>query len=235
MAKKQKLKLNVPGSLNQITLGEYQEYLTEVENNKEDVDETNKALISIFCDVPKNKVELFTGSQIMEVTNLLSSLIDNRNKNLIREFSIGDVDFGFIPDLEEATFGEWTDIDSYLSDHRNWHRLATVMFRPITDKMFDKELGANRYSIEEYTNTKKYAESMRLMPLDVFFSGYQFFSDLGIELLKTIPSCLEEQMASKEVQQLLKDLEKNGDGSAPTTASVKETLEDYRRLVTSMS
>lgn len=227
---KQKLKLNIPGSLSSITLGEYQEFLNDVEEYRGNEIELNKSLISIFCNVPRKTVELFSGSQITEVTTMLYGILNKKDHKLIRISNIEDIEFGFIPDLEEATFGEWTDIDSYLGDHNQWHRLAAVLFRPTTVKRFDKKLQEYRYDIVPYVNTKQYAEAMRLLPLDVFLGAYTFFSNIGIELLKTIPSYLETQIASKEVQQLLQDLQENGDGLGFTTASLKETLEDYKRL-----
>ena len=238
-----KLKLNVPGSLNQITLGQYQEYLSDVSNYADEVVEIQKSLISIFCNVPRKTVELFNGSQIEEVTSLLISLLTVKDHKLKRLFTIEDTEFGFIPDLEDSTFSEWTDIDAYLADHTKWHKLAAILFRPLKTvpktwfskekkiKKWDVGLQDYRYDVEEYVNTRKYAEAMRLMPLDVFLGGYSFFSALGIELLKTIPSYLEDQMASKEIQQRLRGLVKNGDGLGPTIASLKETLEDYKKSI----
>ena len=43
------------------------------------------------------------------------------------------------------TFGEYTDLDSYIGDWDNMHKVMAVLYRPITKKGLN-----NTYEIEKY-------------------------------------------------------------------------------------
>ena len=48
------------------------------------------------------------------------------------------------PDLDELSFGEYIDLDTYLGDWENIHDAMNVLYRPINSKKGD------RYTIQEY-------------------------------------------------------------------------------------
>ena len=215
-------KIQYPGSLAEVTLGQYQEFIARVEG-VEDQKTLDEELISCFCNIDKRVVAELTGKQVTKLKLLFTTLL-NQPHGLQTTFELDGTWLGFIPDLENATFGEWTDIDSYLGEITSYHKLMAVLFRPTQGARGDQ------YRIESYVNTEKWADKMKEMPLDVALGAVNFFSDLGLELLKTIPSYLENQMASKELQSTIEDLDRNGGGTDVTINSLMETLPKLTEL-----
>ena len=216
-----------PSSLRSITVRQYQQFVAVVDG-MEDKDEIDRELVGNFCNIDSRLIDKLSGKQFTKLRLVLNELL-GRKYNLQHTFELNGVTYGFIPDLENATFGEWADIDSYLQDISNAHKFLAVVFRPIT------EARKGQYTIEEYDGTGERAEIMLDAPLDVMLGAYTFFLDLGMALLKTIPSYLEDQMASKKVQHTIKDLDKNGDGTDVSINSLTETLVRYKMLVDSLS
>jgi hypothetical protein len=136
--------------------------------------------------------------------------------------------FGFIPNLEDMTFGEYTDLDTYITDWDNMHKAMAVLYRPI------KKKGLNgTYEIEEYNGSITYSEVMKFAPLDVCLGATVFFYNLGNELLKATIAYLEKDT---EVQNILQNQtsDKSGDGIVQSMLLLKEIsqdlipLQDYR-------
>ena len=156
-------------------------------------------------------------SSIREVTNILADMF-NQKPPLVKEFTMKGVEYGFIPKLEDMTFGEYVDLDTYIGDYENIHRAMAVLYRPITQKYNDK------YLIEEYKGEDN--QIMKDMPMDAVLSSILFFYHLGIDLSKAMLNSLEDQENKDLVQQLT--LEKNGDGINQFSDSLKEILEDLK-------
>ena len=147
------------------------------------------------------------------ITETLSNMF-NQTTRLINRFTYNDVEFGFIPKLDDMTFGEYVDLDSYLADWQQMDKAMAVLFRPVT--MSKK----NKYLIEEYESATKY--DMSDMPLDVVFGSLVFFWDLKSELQKTIQNYLLNQQEVVIPRSLL-DSVKNGVGINPFTDLLKVT------------
>ena len=116
------------------------------------------------------------------------------------------------------SFGEYVDLDTYISDWQNIHKAMAVLYRPI------KEKHGNRYNIVPYQVID--AESMRQMPLDAVIGSVLFFYRLGIDLSKAMMNYLEEEQQTRLVQYLSSD--KNGDGINHYSHLLKEILHDLK-------
>ena len=160
-----KMKIKIPSSLKAITLEKYQKYLKIQENN---TDETFLAIkmIEIFLGLRGDTIMKMKAKSIRDITNVLSEMFTEKPE-LVKEFTMKGVDYGFIPDLENMTFGEYVDLDTYIGDVDNLHRAMAVLYRPITQKANDK------YSIEEYEGEDD--EKMKDMPMDAVLSSILFF------------------------------------------------------------
>jgi hypothetical protein len=207
-----KISIQVPEKLNEITLNQYKRWLKISENN-EDNNFVQQKMIEIFCKVPLKQVLQMKVEDMNTITETLSSMF-NQTTRLINKFTYNNVEFGFIPKLDDMTFGEYVDLDSYLADWQQMDKAMAVLFRPIT--MTKK----NKYLIEEYESATKY--NMADMPLDVVFGSLVFFWDLKSELQKTIQNYLLNQQEVVIPQSLL-DSVKNGVGINPFTDLLKVT------------
>lgn len=209
------LSISIPTSLNEITLEQYQKFLSIAKDNK-DTTFLNHKMIEIFCGVSLLEVSLMKVKDISEILARLEETFKTNNDKLIRTFKQNGVEYGFIPNLDEITLGEYTDLDNYISDWDNMHKAMAVLYRPITKKVL------NNYLIKEYNGSHEYSELMKSMPLDVVLSATVFFFNLLAELLKYTANYLE---TDKEFQDLLKkhNSELNGDGILAITHLLKET------------
>ena len=212
--------INIPESLNELTLGQYQEFLTKskgLEGYK-----LAQCTVEVFCSLPRVSVLKISLIDITSITAHLNALFQDEQQ-LQLTFNIKSQKFGFINDIENMSLGEYSDVDSYISDWDNMHRTMAVLYRPITNEVKDK------YTITDYNGTAELAEFMRFMPLDIAFGALVFFYHLGNELLKATRSYLVEETVEL-ISQQQHNLAKSGDGTTASTHSLRETLEDLTKL-----
>lgn len=216
-----KLHIVVPTSLSEIKLSQYLKFLKVIEEN-EDSDFLYDKMVQIFCNVELKYVSQFKRKQVVEIVNTINSLFD-KVPNFINRFELNGVEYGFIPNLEDISQGEYIDLDNYLPVQEDMHRAMAVMFRPIKQKLKD------RYYIEDYAGSDVYAEKMLDAPLDVVLASRVFFYHLGNELLKSTLIYLEENLAKTNLANKL-NLGNDGDGIALSMLSLKGMLEDLMKL-----
>lgn len=197
-----KLTLNIPESLSEVTLDQYQQWL-KVAEDKEMNNFLQQKMIEIFCGVTLKQVMLIKAKDIESIVVQISELFNQKDNKFIDRFRYQDQDFGFIPKLDDMTFGEYVDLDTYLADWQLMHKAMSVLYRPIT---FKKK---NQYLIEDYETADKY--NMKQMTLDVVFGSMVFFWNLRNELQNHILSYLANQ-TEVPISQELRDSLKNGVG-----------------------
>lgn len=215
-----KLELFIPTHLSEIKLAQYQKFLKIAEAN-EDSEFLHQKMVQYFCGVDLRDIANIKHKQVMEITASINEMFKVSHK-LIPRFKMGGVEFGFIPNLDNMTQGEFVDLDTYISDWQEMHKAMAVLFRPITKKVNDK------YQIEDYNGSITYSEVMRHAPLDVVLGATVFFYHLGNELMKSTLTYLEE---NPQVQSLMNkhNLESGGDGIHLSMLSLKETLDDLMK------
>jgi hypothetical protein len=158
----------------------------------------------------------------------LTELIISLTKTLEAEgtfqqrFKIKDLEFGFIPNLEEISFGEYVDLEKYLQDVSTFHKAMAVMYRPI------KETFKDRYSIHEYNGSDEYSDLMKFAPLQIVKGANVFFWTLEKDLLRATLTFLETETTQEMKTHLAKELnlESSGGGMEAYMYSLKATLQD---------
>lgn len=102
-----------------------------------------------------------------------------------------DVDgttYGFIPDWQEFTLGEYIDMERWCEDPvQHAHRIMALLYRKVNQRQGD------RYSIEKYT-TKEDADLWLDMPAALFGGTLLFFWSSKRRLLKSTRSSLIQAM-----------------------------------------
>ena len=212
-----KLQITIPESLADIPLWRYQKYLKLVETNKNDPN-ADKFLaikmLEIFCGVPYETGVEYRVKDINDISMRIAEILQDK-PSLVPRFEILDQEFGFIPNLEDMTFGEYVDLDTFISDWSQMHKTMAVLYRPIKQKM------KNKYLIEEYKGDNYY-EAMLHTPMDVVFGSLLFFYHLGSDLSKDMTKYLET--ADKETLVKLEVSAKNGGGIIASARWLKEML-----------
>ena len=227
----QQIELEVPTTLSDIKLWQYQKYMKIIEQNKtEDAEDEEKIndflnmkLVEIFCNVSLKDVVKIPLKEYKKVLVVLNKAFEEKPK-LIQRFDLLDVDMGFIPNLDDITLGEYVDIETNITDWQKMHKAMAVLYRPVNFKAEDK------YGIAPYKVNEEIQETMKDMPLDVAISSMVFFYALGKDLLGAIPKYLKENLKKEDMQTLDNHLQKNGGGINQFMHSLKEMSETSIQL-----
>lgn len=215
------VEINVPNRLEELTVEQFQAFNRVTEDNDNGVFVAQK-MVSIFCKIRLSEVARIKYTSVSEIVQIFEGMF-NEKTPLVRTFKMNDVEFGFIPDLENMSMGEYADLDQYIDDVENMHKAMAVLYRPITKKKGEK------YEIEEYNGSVTYSEVMKYAPLNVALGAKVFFWTLERELLKATLNYLEEETVTSIRQS--RSLAKSGDGTHLFTHLVKETLDDLKQSV----
>jgi hypothetical protein len=215
-----KLAITIPTDLSEIKLSQYQKFMNIAEQNEES-DFLHHKMIEIFCNVELKYVSQFKRKQIVEIVTTINKLFE-KIPPFKNRFSLNGTEYGFIPNLDDISQGEYMDLDNYITDWKDLHRSMAVMYRPIITKLKDK------YTIESYEGTNFYAEKMLDAPLDVVLASRVFFYHLGNELLKSTLTYLEE---NPQIQTILNkhNSENGGAGIHQFTHWLKEMSDDLMK------
>ena len=207
-----KVELTVPNSLNEITLGQYQEYL-----KLKDLTETELSLkmIEIFCNVKAEYVRNIKANDVSDIVNIISKMFDSK-PSLVNTFKLNGVEYGFIPNLDEMSFGEYIDLDTNIGDWDNMDKAMGVLYRPIEIRKND------RYHIKEYDAGD--TEHLKDMPLDAVLGSILFFYHLGSELCQVTMNSLNK--TEEELLQEYLNSEQNGVGTQVFMHSLNQILGD---------
>ena len=211
------IEINVPTSLNEITLEQYQKFLKVTEENPEG-SFLDAKMIEIFCGIPLSESYKLKMSSVQAIVDILTEML-NETPAHINRFSLDGVQYGFVPDLDEMSLGEYVDLDGNASDWQKMHIAMNVLYRPvITDKV-------GKYNIKEYTADDP--SKMKDMPLGVALGSLFFFYNLGIELSKHTILSSSNQQEMETIQELLTSVE-NGDGTRQFIVSLEEMLDSLK-------
>lgn len=220
-----RIEIDVPSSISEIPLANYQKFL-KVQQNSNDEEFIAQKMIEIFCGIELKDVVKMKLTSINDLVLHFNEIFSVKPKFQHR-FKIGGIEYGFIPDLENISFGEYVDLDNYLSNWDDYHKAMAVMYRPITETRKDK------YNIFEYNGASEFSDAMKYAPMDVAIGASVFFWTLGNELLSATLSYLENEVSRMNEQAILArepNLGKNGGGIRVSTDLLRETLQNMTKL-----
>jgi hypothetical protein len=210
-----KVDIEIPESLNEVTLDQYQRYLKIQENNDDEKFLAVK-MIEIFCGIRGDHVLLMRATDINSIVQILTEMLNDKPK-LVHNFKMKGTQYGFIPKLDDMSFGEYIDLDTFIGDWENMHRAMNVLYRPVVNQYGDK------YNIQDYD--VDIAERLKDMPMSAVLGSIVFFYNLGMDLSKAMLNYLtEEEMGL--AQHLIS--EENGGGINHFTHSLREILDDLK-------
>jgi len=210
------VKLTIPDHLNEITLKQYKEFL-KINETSEDVNFIQAKMMEIFCNISNKMATEMRYKDVEDITGTLNSMFLEKPK-LVTRFKINKKEYGFIPNLDDMTLGEYIDLDTYSGNYDNIEVAMNVLYRPITNKL------GGKYDIAKYNPETK--DNMLKMPMDAVISSLFFFLNLGLELSAITLNSLENKQPTHSDQ--LKDLQQNMDGINHFLPYLKETLNELK-------
>jgi len=172
------VKLSIPSEWCDITIGTYQEYVKIQESKGSEKNKVIRSL-ALLCNVSPFIIKKMAYVDLLEIMNIIKTMIDAEPKkeDFKKIFTFSDIEFGFVPNLNKLTTGEYIDLESYCKNLiENLHIIMSVLYRKIINKV--KE----RYAIEPYNPDEFKEELFKDCPMDVALSSLGFFLTLGERL-----------------------------------------------------
>jgi hypothetical protein len=127
----------------------------------------------------------------------IGELQAKQDTKLKRIITINEVEYGFHPDLDSITLGEYADIEQFIKNgiDKNLPELMSVLYRPIKLKKNDI------YIIDAYDgDIRLRAEEMKQMSAEQVQSALVFFYTLGKVLSEIMPSYLIQRLKEMKTQ-----------------------------------
>jgi len=211
-----KVNITVPTDLSEITLRQYKHFL-KIQKSVDDEKFLNAKIIEIFCKMKLDDVMRLKFNDTEFIVNTLTEMFEQK-PNLVTNFKLNNKEYGFHPQLDDLTLGEYIDLDTFVGDWENIEKAMAVLYRPVENKLKDK------YIIEEYKVGKD--QEMLDMPMDAVLSSIFFLWNLGLDLSKAMMNYLDKEQTQALTQYLIS--QPNGDGITQFTDLLKETLQDMK-------
>jgi len=167
-------------------------------------------IVKLFSDIPTKLIKQLSVQDVALVMKRLTDLQTEQNTTLNKIIEIDGVEYGFHPDLEEITLGEYADIETYikLGIDKYLPELCAILFRPVIEKK------NNIYTIEAYNgNIKIRSEIFKKMPAEQVQNMLVFFWTFVNKLFQILPSYLMQRTEEMSTQSQVKVSQKNGVGS----------------------
>lgn len=206
------MKINIPESLNEITIKQFFDFKKCCEENQ-DEKYLRLAIISIFCDISFEEVKRLSAKDFNEISDHLKLVIETKPTH-VEKFVISGKKFGFIPNLDEISAGEYIDLDELFKNEESYLEQMALMYRPI------KQEFGNSYNIEPYIDYNINKDIMQFAPISAYLGSKVFFCNLLSELLSSFQDFLQSE--SREVMDLEEALILNGVGINQFIQSLEE-------------
>ena len=189
------MKISVPTHINDITLEQYQRFAL-INTEEQDKEFFMFKTIEIFCGVD---IALVSKMRLKDAESISNEVLEVLQQNVpfTNKFELEGVKYGFIPDLQAISLGEFIDLEEGLSKDKDFHKAASVMFRPIV-----KEFG-ELYTIDGYEASTEMHHVMKQAPVGVISAAIVFFYSIAKELLKA-----SQDFSSQEKAEAMTILEK---------------------------
>ncbi|RAH17341.1 MAG: hypothetical protein CMB58_000530 [Methanobacteriota archaeon] len=153
--------------------------------------------IAALSNIPKDLIKQLELKDVALIMSKLSELQAKQDSSLKRIVEVNGKRYGFHPNLDEITLGEYADIETMIKNdiEKNMPEVMAILYRPIVEENNDV------YTIEAYDgNITIRAEEMKKMSAEQVQSALVFFYHLGKELSLTLPLYLMERLKEMKMQ-----------------------------------
>jgi len=153
--------------------------------------------IAALSNIPKQLVKELALSDVAVIMSRIAELQQEQDTKLKRIIEINGIEYGFHPDLDSISLGEYADIEQFIKNgiEKNLPELMAVLYRPVKDKKNDI------YIIDAYDgDIRLRTEEMKQMSAQQVQSALVFFYTLGKELSEILPLYLMERLKETKMQ-----------------------------------
>jgi hypothetical protein len=211
-----KVKINKEGKVKEfklinkwedVTIETYSKLMTFTNGTK-----SSEALATLteLSNIPKELLKQLELKHIVLMLEKLSHLQSQEDTTLKNIIEINGVEYGFMPDLDSISLGQYADIETFIKNgiDKNLPELMAVLYSPIKLKKNDI------YIIEPYDgDIRLRTEEMKQMSATQVHSALVFFYHFGSVLLTTLQLSLIEVLQEMKTQSQVNPIQKSGDGT----------------------
>ena len=166
------MRIKIPTSLSDIRLEQFVLF-NKLMKESQDENFIQLAIVTVFCDVSVDFAKNIVAKDFTEIVNDITKVLSQQPR-FIQRFIHDGKEYGFIPNLDEITAGEYIDLESFLRDEETYNKAMSVLYRPILNKRKDL------YNIEEYKGSHT---EFNTLNLEIVLGSMLFFWNLSNELL----------------------------------------------------
>jgi hypothetical protein len=194
---------NLINSWKDVTLEQWVELSTNEESKTKEAEET----IATLSDIPKKLIKELSLRDVAVIMSKVAELQEEQDSELKRIIEVEGIEYGFHPDLDSITLGEYADLETMIKNgiEDNMPEVMSILYRPIVEKK-------NKiYTIEAYDgNISIRAEQMKKMSAEQVQSALRFFFVFVKKLSEILPSYLMQRITEMKEDLQMKALPKDG-------------------------
>jgi hypothetical protein len=153
--------------------------------------------IAALSDIPRRLVKELALSDVANIMSKVAELQAKQDTKLKRIIEINDIEYGFHPDLDSISLGEYADIEQFIKNgiDKNLPELMAVLYRPVKEKKNDI------YIIDGYDgDIRLRTEEMKQMSAQQVQSALVFFYTFAKVLSEILPLYLMEKLKETKTQ-----------------------------------
>ena len=192
------LTLEIPTSWKDVTLKQYLALQGDLEAYRDDEEAQSALMLYHLCGLDAEYVKKLSAQSYNVVRSKLNEFISPETIELEQFVTIGDVEYGFEPNLSKLSYGAYADITKWdtIQIDKNWAKVMSILYRPVTKKI--KE----RYDIETYDGNIDETKWLDVN-MEVHWGALFFFVRLQMDLLKGILKSLKEEEVPASMRSIL--------------------------------
>jgi len=153
--------------------------------------------IAALSNIPKQLVKELALSDVAVIMSRIAELQQKQDTKLKRIIEIDGIEYGFHPDLDSITLGEYADLETFIKNDIEKHlpEIMAVLYRPIKEKKNDI------YIIDAYDgDIRLRTEEMKKMSAEQVQAALFFFYNFAKELSEILPLYLMERLKETKTQ-----------------------------------
>jgi len=154
--------------------------------------------IAALSDIPRRLVKELALSDVAALMSKIGELQVNQDSSLKRIIELNGIEYGFHPDLDSISLGEYADIEQFIKNgiETSLPELMAVLYRPVKEKHKNGVYIINAYDGDIRMRT----EEMKQMSAEQVQSALVFFYTFAKALSEIMPSFLTEKLKEMKMQ-----------------------------------
>ncbi len=154
--------------------------------------------IAALSDMSKQLINQLSLKDVAVIMEKIAEFQAGQNSSLKKIIEIEGVEYGFHPNLDDITLGEYADLETFIKNGIEQHlpEVMAVLYRKVTEKT-----DSGVYTIEKYGGDLTIrAEQMKKMSAEQVQSALVFFYSFVSVLSVTLESYLTKKLKETKTQ-----------------------------------